>query len=350
MTESELSREVKNGTVSGVYFFYGEEDYTKNHRAESICNLVSGGDPSLAAFNVIKLRFDDRGVDISKISDAMLSPPLMSPMKVVHAHIAFVDSMSEKEKAALVTEVESYSGEGFSDCILVITAGADGFDPGTQKKPNPLLTKLSKFAKCVCFDYQSDAKLAQWMARHFAEYGLTFAPGVPEMITSICTRSMYRLSGEIKKIAAYAAYQGAAVVTAEHVSACATRTDEDDAFRLANCITSGDTAGALAALAVKMRRREDPILVLAGVSKALCELAAAAAFIADGREKEDFARSLKIHEYRAGLYIRSARLRSPEFFAKAARLAAEADLTMKTSQAGYAAIERLICACGTLGG
>lgn len=345
MTESELSREIKNGTVSGVYFFYGEEDYTKNHRAEAICNLISGGDKSLAAFNVIKLRFDDKGVDVSKISDAMLAPPLMSPMKVVHVHIAFVDSMTEKERTALLSEVESYSGEGFADCILVITAGADGFDPGTQKKPSPLLTKLSKFAKCACFDYQSESKLAQWMARHFAEYGLTFAPGVPEMITSICTRSMYRLSGEIKKIAAYAASHGATVVTAEHVNACATRTDEDDAFRLANCITAGDTAGALSALAVKMRRREDPILVLAGVSRALCELAAASAFIADGREKEDFARSMKIHEYKAGLAMRSARLRSPEFFSRAARLCEEADLAMKTSQAGYAAIERLICAC-----
>ncbi|MBP3368374.1 MAG: DNA polymerase III subunit delta [Clostridia bacterium] len=344
MTESELSREIKNAAVGGVYFFYGEEDYTKNHRAEAICNLVSGGDASLAAFNVIKLRFDDRGVDMSKISDAMLSPPLMSPMKAVHVHIAFVDAMTEKEKTALVEQVEEYSGDGFSDCVLVITAGSDGFDPGTQKKPSPLLSKLSKYAKCVRFDYQSDAKLAQWMSRHFAEYGLTFEVGVPEMITSICTRSMYRLSGEIKKIAAYAASHGATVVTAEHVSACATRTDEDDAFRLANCITAGDTAGALAALAVKMRRREDPILVLASVTKSLCELAAASAFIADGREKDDFARAMKMHEYKAGLCMRAARMRSPEFFARAVRLAAEADRTLKSSPVGYAAIERLICA------
>ena len=121
MTESELSREIKNAAVGGVYFFYGEEDYTKNHRAEAICNLVSGGDASLAAFNVIKLRFDDRGVDMSKISDAMLSPPLMSPMKAVHVHIAFVDAMTEKEKTALVEQVEEYASDGFSDCVLVIT-------------------------------------------------------------------------------------------------------------------------------------------------------------------------------------------------------------------------------------
>ena len=135
MTEQELAKEIKNGTVSGVYFFYGEEDYTKNHRAASICNLVSGGDMSLAAFNVIKLRFDDRGVDMSKVSDAMLSPPLMSPMKAVHVHIAFVDAMSEKEKTALVEQVTEYAGEDFSyplaegETVTLVLPGAFVYAP-----------------------------------------------------------------------------------------------------------------------------------------------------------------------------------------------------------------------------
>ena len=345
MTEAELSGEIKNGTLSGVYFFYGDEDYLINHRAEMIARTVGGDDESFAAFNVIRLRYDDKSVDVAEIDSAMLAPPMMAPMKAVLVHITSIDSVSERDKNALIEKISEYAGENYSDCVLVITSSSDGFDPGTQKKPSPFLAKMSKSAKCVRFDFQTDAKLARWMGRHFAEYGLTYAPGIPEMITSICGRSMYRLSGEIKKIAAYAASHGAAVVSAEHVSACATRTDEDDAFRLANCIVEGDAPGALSALAVKIRKREDPIFVLSQVNRAFCDLAAASAFIADGREKDDFARTMKIHEYKAGLYMRAAKMRSPEYFKNAVSLCLEADRAIKSSPVGYAAIERLICAC-----
>ncbi len=344
MTEAELSKEIKNGTARGIYFFYGDEDYTKNHRTAALAEAVAGGDPSLAAFNVIKLRFDERSPDLGEIRDAMLAPPVMSPAKAVTVQIADLDSLSEKEKKNLLEMIESFTGDTYSDCVLVISAGA-GFDAGTAKRPSSFLASISKLAKTVCFDYQSDAKLAQWMGRHFAEYGLAVSHGVPEMIVSICGRSMYRLSGELAKIAAYAASHGAPAITPEHVRACATRTDEDDAFRLANCIVEGDTSGALAALAVKIRLREDPIFVLSQVSRAFCDLASASAFAADGREKDDFARSMKLHEYKAGLYMRSAKLRSPEFFRRAVHLCTEADRAIKSSPIGYAAIERLICAC-----
>ncbi len=345
MTEAELSLEIKNGTAQGIYFFYGDEDYTKNHRTAALAASVAGGDPSLAAFNVIKLRFDERAPDLSAISDAMLAPPVMSQSKAVVAQFAALDSLTEREKSATLAMLEDFSADDYGDTVLVISAAADGFDPGTQKKPSAFLSSVSKLAKVVRFDYGSDAKLERWMARHFAEYGLSYARGVTEAIISVCGKSMYRLTGELAKIAAYTAARGDSAVTVSHVSACATRTDEDDAFRLANCIVEGDTAGALSALAVKMRRREDPIFVLSQVNRAFCDLAVASAFIADGREREDYARAMKMHEYKAGLYMRSAKLRSPEFFRRAAELCVEADFAIKSSPIGYAAIERLICSC-----
>ncbi len=345
MTESELAVEIKNGTCGGLYFFYGDEDYLKNHRATALAKAVVGEDSSLASFNLIRLSFGDRALNIAEISDAMLSPPVMSPMKAVSVQISSIDSLREKERTALAELLESFSGEDYSDTVLIFSVASDGFDAGTQKKPSPFLATVSKFMKVVRFDYQSTAKLARWMERHFAEYGLVMSSGIPEMIIGICGRSMYRLSGEIAKIAAYAAAHNSPTVTAEHVEACATHTDEDDAFRLANCIIEGDTQGALAALGVKIRLREDPIFVLSQVNRAICELACASVFIVDGREKEDFARSFRMHEYKAGLYMRSAKLRSPEFFRRAVMLCLEADRTIKSSSIGYAAIERLICAC-----
>ena len=154
MTEAELSGEIKNGTLSGVYFFYGDEDYLINHRAEMIARTVGGDDQSFAAFNVIRLRYDDKSVDVAEIDSAMLAPPMMAPMKAVLVHITSIDSVSERDKNALIEKISEYAGENYSDCVLVITSSSDGFDPGTQKKPSPFLAKMSKSAKCVRFDFQ----------------------------------------------------------------------------------------------------------------------------------------------------------------------------------------------------
>ena len=178
------------------------------------------------------------------------------------------------------------------------------------------------------------------------EYGLALSADAAQLILSSCGRSMYRLSGEIAKTAAYTAAQGRNTVMPADVSACVTRTDEDDAFRLANCILEGNTAEALDALGVKIRKKEEPIILLSQISRVFGDLCTAALFIADGREKNEFARETKMHEYKAGLYYRAAKLKPIEFFVYAADVCTDADRALKTGgSAGdsYGVIEQLIC-------
>ena len=54
MTESELRSDIKS--PKGMYFFYGDEDYMKNHYAAQIKAAVVT-DPGFAAFNYV--RFSD---------------------------------------------------------------------------------------------------------------------------------------------------------------------------------------------------------------------------------------------------------------------------------------------------
>ena len=62
--------------------------------------------------------------------------------------------------------------------------------------------------------------------------------------------------------------------------------------------------------------------------------------------KSDFAKTMKMHEYKAGLYYRAAKLKGPEFFMQAAALCASSDRALKSGGSGgdgYAILERLIC-------
>lgn len=357
MTESELRSEIKS--PKGIYFFYGDEDYMKNHYAAQMKAAIVT-DPGFEAFNYV--RFTDETFDVEAIRDAVMAPPVMAEKKLVDISLANFDKrISEKERAAfleMLTEAFADDGDGggmslslfggggagVADSVVVLLrASADGFDAGTAKRPSAFLKNAEKIMKTAAFDFQSDARLVRWIERHFAEYGLAVSQPVAMKILGTCGRSMYRLSGELAKAAAYTAEAGRREVTASDIDAVVTRTDEDDAFRLANCVLEGNITAALDALAVKMRRREEPILVLSQITRVFCDLAAAAHALEDGVSNAEFAKLMKMHSYKAGLYMNAARGRPAEYFDRAVARCAEADRKMKSTPLGYAVIERLIC-------
>jgi len=52
---------------------------------------------------------------------------------------------------------------------------------------------------------------------------------------------------------------------------------------------------------------------------------------------------MKMHSYKAGLYLNAARTRPADYFDRAVSRCAEADRKIKSTPLGYAVIERLIC-------
>ena len=355
MTETELRSDIKS--PKGMYFFYGDEDYMKNHYAAQIRAAVVT-DPGFAAFNCV--RFSDDSFDLEAVREALLAPPVMADKKLVDISIANLEKlMNEKERTAfleLLEEIASYTdagdmamslfGGGGSPAeavVVVLRISADGFDAGNAKRPSAFLKKAESFMKTVAFDFQTDARLNRWIERHIAEYGLTVAPAACSRILTLCGRSMYRLAGELAKAAAYTAEAGRTEVTLADVDAAVTRTDEDDAFRLANCVLEGNIPAALDALAVKIRKREEPIIVLSQITRVFCDLAAAAHALEDGISNAEFARLMKMHSYKAGLYLSAARSRPTAFFDRAVVRCAEANRKIKSTPLGYEVIERLIC-------
>ncbi len=386
--EAELAKELKNGVPGGMYFFYGDEDFMKNRRAADMKRDSVGSDPSLSAFNCFEFVFGDGEFDAAAVEDALLAPPMMSPKKFISLTFSSVDSLKARGREADPDSDGEGAGEqdgdrdggkkgGKSrnrlldflkdvgdpgpDTVIVVKAVSGGFDPGTAKAPSSFLREADRFMRCVEFPYQPEGKLTRWMERHFAEYGLCAGPEVFKWILKTAGKSMYRLTGELAKTAAYAAVRAerdhaAPVVTLEDAKACVTATDEDDAFGLANCMMSGDMAGALSLLRVKMAKREEPLLIMGQIARSVSDLYAAAAFSADGRDLSDFAAAMKMNAYRAGLCYRAAAKTSPARYADALELCLAVDRRLKSGLGGssdsYAPIERLICslASGRTGG
>lgn len=336
MTETELKNEIKKKSLLGVYFFYGEEDYMKNHSADEVKRTVLE-DESLAAFNCFL--FNDENAALSPITEAVLAPAMMAERKLVD--VSLTGSELFRDKAGLTRLLETAAES--PDTVLLIRMSSDSFDAGTAKKPSAVFKLIAKYAKCVEFEYQTEGRLCKWLERHASQYGVGLGQNEALSIIRRAGRSMYRLQGEIEKAAAYAAAHGMPAITEEVIAAVVTKTDDEDAFRLANCILSGDKKGALLCLDEKIRRKEEPILVLAQITRAFCDMAAAARFAADGRNKDDFAKSMKFHSYKAELYFKAVRGIPVSVLDDTVSACAEADRLLKSSTLGYIAIERLIC-------
>ncbi len=339
MTELELSRAIRGGSIEGAYFFYGDEDYIKNIRAGEIKGLLSEDE---RAFNLFDLFYGDGECDLGEIEGALSAPVFLSSRKVIIISFSSLDSIKDKVRErflSLIGEKGKSAGQ-----VLVIKAG-ESFNWGSEKQPSAFLKAMMKVCEPVRFDFQAEGKLAGWLIRHCGAWGVTLSQGNALELIRICGRSMYRLSNEAAKISAYAASLGRGEISAGDIRVCASSNDEDDAFMLVNAIAEGNTALAYHCIGVKKRLRVDPYMLLGQIERGACDLAAASAFALEGYSVGEFAREMKLNPYRAGIIFRNAKAAGGEYVLRMVELCRRADILMKTSVGaakGYGEIEKLV--------
>ena len=339
MTESEF-RDLLKQNISGGFLFYGEEDYLKNHyRRELLKAALADCPPDLYDLNCIRVTLQDG--DFSALTTAITTLPMLSEKKVVEVSPPNMGSWREAEKKALLEALEGLKDS--PDTVLVLIAPRGTLDAGTQKKPNPFFRSLSKILTPVEFPYQTGARLRRWVERHFAQAQIALPDGALSTLLARCPQDMTGLSGEMEKLIAYCLGKGITTLTPEiviHVTAPALR---EDAFALANAVLAGDRTAALAALDVCRKQKEEPMIVLGSLARVMSDLLTVSVMMDGGADKTEIARTLKMHDYKASLYMRSAKGFGTPRLAAALDRCRVADRMMKSSTgAGYLPIERLI--------
>ena len=336
MTTAELSAEIKNG-LSGGYFMYGREEYLKRFYLGRIRISILGEDDTLSAFNHYTLKWGENSIE--EIETALKSVPMMADKTLVEISCDFTKIKDHGEMCRFLQDFDRDS------TVVVLLAAEDGFDAGNpqKNKPSDAFKKYSDAFKMVPFEAQTPSELKKWMARRLSRDKLHITTDAAENVLIRCGKDMLRLSGELDKLAAAAVSRNMDAVTSELVFEITCANEEDNAFALANAIMNGDRRTALSELAGCKRRQEKATAVLGSVSKAMSDMTAVALMLQNGAEKSEIAKGLKLHEYRAGLYIDAVRNMEPERLRAAINRCRDADVLMKSSRLDYIALERLIC-------
>ena len=200
-----LKNRIKENNMSGVFLFYGPEEYTKDHYASRIRKKVDAS--PIPEFNHIY--FNASSDKICDLEDAVNSLPYMWESKLIE--ITDLESAKFSD-----SDIEDYA-RIFSDIpdylTILIVARIDSFSSKEKKKesedeesdtPKSGLSAFYYTVKehglAVEFNTEKADKLITWITRHFTAKNVTFEANVPREIINVCGNDMYILQGEIAKL------------------------------------------------------------------------------------------------------------------------------------------------------
>ncbi len=338
MTEAAFRREMKNG-LAGVYLLYGEEDYLKRFYASRAQALTLSEDETQADFDSYVIGADTP--DLSALEEATLALPLIGERVFIQyrGSLGSLGTAGQKQLVEILAKVDP----AVTVCLLTPPSG--GFDPGKpgRGKPSALYKKMESVCTMVDLSAYPPGELKKWMSRRLSHFGIVLQETAADALLRRCGRDMYVLSGELDKLAAYAGAGGLSEISPAQVELVTCVAGEEDAFALANAVLDGDRGRALSVLSYYKKNQISAVAALASVSKAICDMLAVSRLAGAGYDQAGIAAALKMHPFRAGLYLSAVRGMEPARLAAAAGRCRQADVLMKSTKLDYIALERVIC-------
>ncbi len=341
MIISELKTKLKNQDITGAYIFCGEEDYLKKYYLSEFVKL-SCPDEAFSLFN--RVVFDGTDVNMEELSEATKSPPMMSDIKLVEWRYADLEHLLESEKKRLEEIAESL--KDYPYVSLVIFTDAEGFIPGTAKKPSKTAIRFSKNFNIINFEKSTDIQLIGWLKRHFESQNISADNETLSYLIFRSGHSMEILNNEVDKLCAYAGANSTTKITKKEIEIVASSTIECEAFALSDAISNKNKEKAFLALSDMELRRVDPRAVLGALSKSFTELISVAYMLKDGNDANDIEKNLHWNSYRVKICINAAQKWGAARLSSALSRLRELDAKSKRGGiSGYKMLELFICQC-----
>ncbi len=325
MTPTEFGKLVKEN-IHGVFLFYGEEQYLKQHyiNLTKKCITPSGANAlSISGEGLSLVDICQQLMDMASIPSMDMSKRFFNIYDVEWKKVS-EDDMSFFEDC--VAELSTYE-----DVVVIFDTRPENFDAGTEKKPSKLLAKLDKVVKIVGFSKESPARLAAWIQKHFAVYKVNADANICNNIVRYCGRDMTTLNHEITKLVAYVLQNGRNTVTEADIHTVSASVNEIDTFDFSNAVLNGDSERAFAIMSDMKLHREAPEIILGSIMRIYSDLYTVKILLEAGLLKAEIAQKIKMHEYKAGLYVQRANTLSKNGLEKAIELCHEADVKIKSS-------------------
>lgn len=217
-----------DAAVHPVYVLHGDDEFLRDaRRRELIAHVIGESDPQVAASSF------DSEAEPADVFDELRTAPFLAPRRAVILRDA--DAFVRKHRDLL----ERYLAAPSDASTLILEVASWPRNTRLAK----LVPKVGRVVDCSRPDRGSVGRRLRDMA---GKRGKKLAPDAAELLAQWIGQDLGALNGEIEKLSLYVGDRPD--ITARDVGALVTSTAGPEAFALTNCITSGDTAGALTAL------------------------------------------------------------------------------------------------------
>ncbi len=219
-----LENQTKNKLEEPVYFFTGEDLFTKNEAIEKITKTLDANE-----FNYSKHSCDD--VNFNEILNLANTPPTFSDVRILV--LTRIEKLKDKQKKALLEYVQ----DPIHSTCLILTCD--------DKKKAKNFASFKKYSAFKDFPLLRPAELTSWISGMFQKYDIKAGFGQCKMLAEFVGSDLQALASEVEKLSLYIHGRKNKTVTQEDILACVGFTKEENPFRLNNAILYSRKADAL---------------------------------------------------------------------------------------------------------
>lgn len=276
LSETELKKQVREGTFTRVYFLYGEEKYLVSHYASQIA-AKAAGEPSLAEFNFQK--FDGQTCSVGEIEEAAEALPVMAECKCVSVCDYDASAAGAADQERLLSLIQDPP----ESCVVVFWLDSVEADVKKNAKWKAFAAAVDHAGVRVEFPHKTAADITRLLCTGAAKRGCRLSANNARLMQERCGNDLHLLLGELDKLCALA---DGGEVTREHIEVLGTQNLEASVFDLSKAILQGSYERAYAILYRLLSMKEDPISILAVLSNAYADLYRAKVALAAGVRAE----------------------------------------------------------------
>lgn len=326
ITREELWRRLKAGQVGPLYLLFGPEGYLRDAAARRIADLALK-DAALREFN--ETAYSLASADVQQAIAAAEQLPMMAARRVVR--VSEFARLRESDEGALVRYV---TRPAESTTVIFV---ADALDKRL---------KLSKQLLDVCVSVEfaalPDSELAAWAKSRLKDLHADTDERTLRQIIALSGQSVRQLATELEKLATAALPSG--YISMELVEALVGRSRELSNFELTDHLIARNRKRALETLARLLDDGVEPLMLTGLLASSFHRLALAKDLMTRGVAKEEVFRLVPMPQSKRADFLATARRADARELSRRIRRIADADLSIKTSQATpRIQLEMLVC-------
>ena len=322
---------------SGIYFFYGEEDYLKKRTVERILKECVG--ENTAGFGYTDIDLTGSGT-LEDMAEELMTPPMMCDVKVITVTGFEAEKDSAKTFSAAADKVLSAAGterkeksyllpeDAFPGTVLILVSRSSEFTAQKKTLATAAYKRFSGIFTPVEFKLQPESRLCEWIVKSLRRDGLSITPADASYLSDRCADSMYMIRTEMDKLSAVCRDSVTRADIDRYVSAAA----RDIPFALSNAVMKKDAGEMIRLIASEKAKKGEPIVLAAAMSSCVSDMLRIKYVSLTGLSAEKAAMRLKMNSYRAGLYYTAVRNVGERRLEDMALFCYDTELALKSTQ------------------